>query len=91
MSTGAAFGEGIYFSDDLVVSRLYSSTSKCWSNSELGGNLSVVGVYTIANVPHGVKTRRKSKDESKLELDVPEKYHVDKKILTFVRLKSLLI
>ena len=78
-TSGAIFGKGIYFSDDLRVARMFSSVSTAWSGSLLGDRLEVVGMYELVMDPVGVRMgeevvrggKRRGEEE-----EVPENYYV---------------
>ena len=94
-TSGALFGRGVYFSDDLRVARMFSGVQQAWPHSLLGDRLEVVGMYELAMDEAGVRTgeevvagragRAESGDEA-----VPENYFVAADNSYFV-LKSLLV
>ena len=86
-TSGAIFGQGIYFSDDLRVARMFSGVGRGWGRSAMGEALEVVGLYEVINDPAGV---RRKEERERGEEAVPENYFVciDN---SFVRLRSLLV
>ena len=54
-TSGALFGRGIYFSDDLRVARMFSNVQSAWPQSLLGDRLEVVGMYELAMDEAGVR------------------------------------
>ena len=94
-TSGAMFGRGIYFSDDLRVARMFSGVQQAWPHSLLGDRLEVVGMYELVMDETGVRMgeevvrgrpgRGESGDEA-----VPENYFVAADNSYFV-LKSLLV
>ena len=87
-TSGAVFGAGIYFSDDLRVARMFSAAGKGWGRSALGDSLEVVGLYDIINDPQAVRWQEERGERG--EESVPDNYAVveDNR---FIRLKSLLV
>ena len=86
-TSGAIFGEGIYFSDDLRVARMFSGLGKGWGRSAMGDGLEVVGLYEVINDPAGVRRRE---ERERGEEAVPDNYFVVRDN-SFVRLRSLLV
>ena len=99
-TSGAIFGKGIYFSDDLRVARMFSSVQTAWGRSLLGDRLEVVGMYELVMDAAGVRMGEevvKGKVSSGSgrggggeEEEVPENYYVCSDNSYFV-LKSLLV
>jgi len=83
---GAAFGPGIYFSDDLKGARHFSKLGKGWKSSQLGSYLECVGIFDLVAHP-SVKVHRK---EAGSASDVPERYYIvsDSR---FIRLRGFLL
>jgi hypothetical protein len=65
MKFGALFGNGIYFSEDLVVSRMFSEVGRGWKDGRLGSQLEVVGMFELVNDPQ-VVLRQQNKDLDRL-------------------------
>lgn len=87
-TSGAIYGHGIYLSDELRVSRMFSKVSSVvWDHSMFGSKVECIGVYDVLNDESGVKMKRETSHETK---DLPEEYYVVKDN-TYLRLKSVLI
>ena len=82
MAYGAAFGSGIYFSDDLAVSRQFARGASTWSHSALAEGLQVVGVFEVIDSPEFCKSsqpkgqRGVHGDSAAPDTGVPDAYYV---------------
>ena len=99
-TSGAMFGKGIYFSDDLRVARMFSGVQSAWPHSLLADRLEVVGMYELVMDKEGVRMGEevvkgkvggeRGTSEGNDEEKVPENYFLVVDNSYFV-LKSLLV
>ena len=73
MQSGAIYGRGIYLSEDLSLSKLFSASLPAWNHSFISSHLEIVGVYKVAKVPGALNFTSNETGEK-----IPEKYVVVK-------------
>ena len=86
MTSGALFGDGIYLTTSISLSRSFSKMNKAWNKSKIGTHLSVVGVFEIALHPKFVKCD-KVKDK---KMKAPKHYYIVKDN-RYIKIKGLLV
>eukprot|EP00736_Rhodelphis_marinus_P010384 Rmarinus@m.20111 len=82
--TAAAFGEGIYLSEELKVSLGYSNQTHMWTKSLLGDKIGIVAVCEVINHPDIRHGRRRTDEET------PETYLIVERD-ELVRVTQLLV